>query len=67
MFGTETLVDDSFSIDNESNTNASRCFPPPSDNILSVSVGNGVVNDDFNVSLRWAGWSLFRFLIPFFL
>ena len=46
MFGTETLVDDSFSIDNESNTNSGRCFSPPSDNILRIAVGNGVVNHD---------------------
>lgn len=46
MFGTETLVDDSFTIDNESNTNSGRCFPPPSDNIFSIAVGDSVVNHD---------------------
>ena len=46
MFGTETLVDDSFTINNESYANASRCFSPPSNYIFGVAIGNGVVNDD---------------------
>ena len=46
MFGTETLLDDSISIDNESNANSGWGTPPPCHNILRIAVRNGVVNHD---------------------